>query len=74
MACEDQWKEEVNNALFGNKGNNHMGLVQQGPLTRTMIEEHIRECKETRREFRAWFLSILGAVLTAAVLFYLRFG
>lgn len=74
MCPEDRWKEDVNNALFGSEENNHMGLVQQVPITRSMIEEHVKECKESRRELRGWLMSILGAIITAAVLFYLKFA
>lgn len=39
-----------------------------------LISDHIRECRETRRELRVWLMGILGSVITAAVVFYLKFG
>lgn len=74
MCPEDEWKQNVNNVLFGNQENGYMGLIQRDIITRTMIEEHIKECKETRRELRGWLMSILAAVVSAAVIFYLRLG
>ena len=39
-----------------------------------LINDHVKECRETRRELRAWLMGILGTVIVAAILAFIRFG
>lgn len=40
----------------------------------TLITDHVKECRETRREMRTWLLSILGTILAAMVVAWFKFS
>ena len=39
-----------------------------------MIVEHVKECRETRREARMWFLGIIGTIIAAALVSWFKFS
>lgn len=38
----------------------------------TLITDHVKECRETRKELRMWLMGIVGTILGAAIIFWLK--
>lgn len=39
-----------------------------------IITDHVRECRESRREARMWFMGIIGTILAAACISWFKFS
>lgn len=40
----------------------------------TLITDHVKECRDTRRELRGWLMAILGAIISGGILAWMKWG
>ena len=75
--CHDERIEKIEHTLYGDSKN--MGALHQIKLAREMIESHVQECRETRKEQRDrdeakrindrnWYMGIIGTIIAAVVI------
>lgn len=64
--CNDDRLDKIEGALYGNDGS--MGAIHQIKYAAKAIDDHVLECRETRKEMRKWFMGIIGTVIGGIVL------
>lgn len=62
----------VESSLYGDSSKK--GALHRILDVENLVTEHIKECRDTRKEFRVWLMGILAAVITAMAVAWLKFG
>jgi len=57
---------KLKHAVWGQDGSN--GLTQKQRQMQGMLDNHIKECRESRNENRRWLMTILSAIIVGFIL------